>query len=362
MNERDDWRFRPAEGWSVVVLVALLGLILATAIDEPAWVNGRGALTDCLATCALLGALVGFVGPKVGWGRWTTHVIGAVFAGLLVSIIAGWAVLPPGASVSQAFHATAYGSVEAYLDLAWRGRQFTTQEVHYVLVLGALVWGTMQFGSYAVFGHRRPLSAVVVVGLVLLANMALTRRDQLVWLVLYAAVSLFLLIQMHAFGERTTWTPAADRRPGIDVAAVPARRHRVHRGRHGGLAAAHPAGRIEPARRGVDRVQRAAGPDRQAARAAVPRGRGPARRRRRGVRVERPDRRPVVQRRRRRVHRDRSRPRPRACRGAPRPTTSSSSTGWAVRQPDQARTSRPATRCSTARPRCPRPTSRTRSR
>jgi len=197
-------RRSPEEGWSVVVLVAVLGMVLATAIDEPAWVNGDGTLTDNLVWCALAGALVGFAGPKLGWGRWTTHGIGALFAGLLLPIIAGWSVAP-GASAPDAFRATADGAVEAYLDLTVRGLQFTTQEVHYVLVLSGLVWATMQFGSYAVFGHRRPLSAVIVVGLVLMVNMALTKRDQLAWLVLFAAVSLFLLVQMHAVGERATW-------------------------------------------------------------------------------------------------------------------------------------------------------------
>lgn len=204
-RETRERRWAPEEGWSVLALVLLVGLVVATAIDEPAWVNGRGALTHCLAWCAVGGALVGFAGPKLGWGRWTTHVVGALLAGLLLPVIAGWAV-DPGIDPVQAFQFTAFHTLEAYLDLTVRGFQFTTQEAHYVLVLGGLVWGTMQFGSYAVFGHRRPLSAVVVVGLVLLANMALTRRDQLGWLVLYAALSLFLLIQMHAFGERSAWT------------------------------------------------------------------------------------------------------------------------------------------------------------
>ena len=79
------------------------------------------------------------------------------------------------------------------------------QEVHYVLVLGALVWGTAQFAAYAVFGHRRPLNAVVIVGLVLVGNMALTSRDQLAYLVTFAGASLLLLIEMHAFDERATW-------------------------------------------------------------------------------------------------------------------------------------------------------------
>jgi transglutaminase-like putative cysteine protease len=202
MSER---RFgRPEEGWLAVGLVALMVLVLAWAIDDPAWVNGKAAVTDGLGLCAILGMAAGLVGPKVGWGRWTTHLVGAVFAGLVVPVLAGWA-FAPGTSVGHAFHLTADGTVQAYLDIAWRGRQFTSQEVHYLLVLGSLVWATGQFAGYAVFGHRRPLNAVVLVGLVLLANMALTSRDQLSYLIVFACASLFLLIEMHALDERGTW-------------------------------------------------------------------------------------------------------------------------------------------------------------
>jgi len=195
---------RPAEGWAVVLLSIALALILAWAVDEPAYVNGRGALTDGLPLCALAGLAFGMLGPKLGWGRWTTHLIGAAFAGLLVPILAGWAVLP-GSSVAEAFRFTASGTSEAYLDIVWRGLQFTSQEVHYVLVLGGLVWATTQFLGYAVFGHHRPLNGVVVTGLVLVINMELTLREQLAYLVTFTVCALFLLIRMHAFDERSLW-------------------------------------------------------------------------------------------------------------------------------------------------------------
>jgi transglutaminase-like putative cysteine protease len=194
---------RPAEGWLTLVLVATLALIVAWAVDAPRWVNGKGELTDVLALCALGGVAVGFVGPKVAWGRWTTHLVGALFAGLLLPILAGWTPVD-GASPAAAFAFTAEGSIDAYLDIAWRNLRFTDQEVHYVLVLGWLIWGTAQFAAYSVFGHRRPLNAVVVLGLLLIANMALT-VDQLAYLVAFTAGSLFLLIVMHAFDERATW-------------------------------------------------------------------------------------------------------------------------------------------------------------
>ncbi len=205
MDEREPFRLRrPAEGWTVLALVVALGLILAWAADDPAWVNGRGSLTDSLPLFATLGVAVGFIGPKVGWGRWTTHLVGAMIAALVIPILAGWAIVP-GSSAGDAFRFTADGSVDAYLDLAWRGLALTDQEVHYILVLGGIVWGTMQFAAYAVFGHRRPLSAVVIAGLVLLSNMALTGRNQLSYLIAFTAASLFLLIEMHAFDERATW-------------------------------------------------------------------------------------------------------------------------------------------------------------
>ena len=195
---------RPGEGWLVIGLTLLLGLILAWAVDDPAWVNGRGALTDSLPLCAIGGLAVAFTGSRVRWGHWTTHLVGALFAGLLVPVIAGWAIVP-GTSAAAAFRFTAEGTAEAYLDIVWRGLPYTTQEVHYILVLGGVIWATTQFLGCAILTHRRPLNGIVITGLVLLGNMTLTARDQLAYLVAFALASLFLLVEMHAFDERSTW-------------------------------------------------------------------------------------------------------------------------------------------------------------
>ena len=56
------------------------------------------------------------------------------------------------------------------------------------------------------FGHRRPLNAVVVMGLVLVAQHGPdVAAAAAVPASLFTAASLFLLIQMHAFDERATW-------------------------------------------------------------------------------------------------------------------------------------------------------------
>ena len=103
------------------------------------------------------------------------------------------------------FQATAASCVDAYFDLTYRGLQFTTEIGHFLLVLGLIAWGTGQFAAYATFHHRRPLNAVLIVGLGLVANMSLTLRDQLPYLVIYSLSALFLLIRFHAFDERTLW-------------------------------------------------------------------------------------------------------------------------------------------------------------
>ena len=112
---------------------------------------------------------------------------------------------PGGASIGELYQTTATATVQAYVDIAILGLSSTTQYLHYILVLAMVVWATSMFASYAVFGHHRPLSAVVVVGVILVGNMALTLTDQLPYLVLYSVASLLLLIRSHVFDEQSEW-------------------------------------------------------------------------------------------------------------------------------------------------------------
>ena len=133
--------------------------------------------------------------------------MGAVFAALLIPIFAGLGAYDrvlgrPGLPRASPTTASMPTSTSPGVASAHR-----PEEIHYTLVLGILVWGTMQFASYAVFGHHRPLAAIVMMGLVLVGNMAADepRPRQLSFLIAFTAGSLFLLIQMHAFDERATW-------------------------------------------------------------------------------------------------------------------------------------------------------------
>jgi transglutaminase-like putative cysteine protease len=195
----------PAEGWLTLALVMILCLSLAWAVDDALPVLGRGEYTDFLTWMVVGGVLCGFVGAKVGWGRWTTYLVGSLFAAIITPIIVGTVLLPDGGDFAAAFRETARVSVEAYLDLVVRDLLLTQQYGHHLLVLGLVMWGSSMFAGFAAFGHRRPINAVLLFGVLLVANMAFTTREQLSYLVLYSLASLFLLIRFHAFDEQTEW-------------------------------------------------------------------------------------------------------------------------------------------------------------
>ena len=195
----------PAEGWLTLGLVMLLCVTMAMAIDDARWVLGRSQYLDLLWVAAIGGVLAGFIGPKVGWGRWLTYLVGAIFAALIVPLITGMAPFPNGASIHDLYQATSDSVFGAYFDIAVLGLPSTIQYLHFVFIFGILVWATSMFASYAVFGHHRPVNAVIVVGVVLLANMGLTANDELWFLVLYSLAALFLLIRAHVFDEQSEW-------------------------------------------------------------------------------------------------------------------------------------------------------------
>lgn len=197
----------PSEGWLTLGLVLVLCLTLAWAVDDVRRILGRGEFTDFLAPMAVFGVLVSFVGVKVGWSRWLTYLIGAVLAALVVPLAVGSLLPQPDGALGQLagwYHAAAQSVVKAVID-AIENDGFTTEYGHYMVVLGVLIWGTAMFASYAVFGHRRPLNAIVIVGLVLLVNMSLTFDDQLFYLVVFSLASLLLLVRYHVLDEQAEW-------------------------------------------------------------------------------------------------------------------------------------------------------------
>ncbi len=193
----------PAEGWLTLAVVALMALALGWALDEPGWVTDPD-LTDFLAPAALLGVAAGFLAAKARLGRWTAHLAGAVAAALILPVIVG-EVLTEGGTPIDWFTATAASSVGAWVDLAIRELRLTRQLGHHLLAFGIVAWGAGQYAAYTVFAHRRPIDAVTVLGLLIVASMAPTDREMLHFLTLFSIAALVLLVRSHAFDEQAAW-------------------------------------------------------------------------------------------------------------------------------------------------------------
>lgn len=200
----------PAEGWLTLVSAALMVAVFAISLIEAAWTGSAGGSQGFLLWLGLLGFAIGVIGAKVGWGRWRTHVVGALLGGLLLPLVMGGVEL--GDQIGWSPREMADRLAEAYRVMAavWNdfvvlGLSRTNEIAHYHLVFGVLVYGAGLLAGFTVFGHRRPLDAVVVVGLATLANMAITEHNQLYLLVVFSASALFLLIRTHVFEEEVTW-------------------------------------------------------------------------------------------------------------------------------------------------------------
>ncbi len=194
----------PAEGWLTLLLVTVLALTVAWSLDDAAWVLSEKDWGNFYAPAAVLAVLFGFVGAKARWPRWLSHLVGAIAAAVIVPLFVGSVVMPAG-NLYEQFRATATSLTNAWIDLAVNNGSVTREYGHFLLTIGLLVWSVGQFAGYAVFGHRRPLDAVIVVGLVLLSSISLTANDQLGFLVVFTIAALGLLARSHAFDEQSAW-------------------------------------------------------------------------------------------------------------------------------------------------------------
>jgi transglutaminase-like putative cysteine protease len=212
--------FHPNEGWVSLFATAVMAVVVALSFIDAGWTLGGPIYSGFLPWVALVGVAFGVAGAKIGWGRWRTHLVGALFAGIALPLIVGGIVRPDaGWDVEGLGIRYAYTFIVArnvWTDLVVNARPYTTESAYYHLVLGTLVWGAGLLAGFTVFGHRRPLDAVVVLGLVLIADMAVSRHDQLLLLIIFSCAALLLLIRTHVFEEEVTWA----RRKIGDPAAV----------------------------------------------------------------------------------------------------------------------------------------------
>ncbi len=200
------WLRGPLEGWSSIVLLATMLLAVAAAIDDARWagsVAGGASQTGFLAPLILVAGLWGLLGAKSRLPTLVVDVLGALLgAAAVLYAVAGVVSTSPDLLTRLRDLAASVGVF--YHDLVVLGVRSSQTSV-FLLVMGAAIWGVGQVTAYSVYRRHRPLGAVGLAGLALLVELCVAARDQYVFLIIFAAAALLLLVRLNLLEQQVGW-------------------------------------------------------------------------------------------------------------------------------------------------------------
>jgi transglutaminase-like putative cysteine protease len=196
----------PSEGWSSLLLLAIMLLTVGLAIDDSRWAGNApvgGSQTGFVPVALLLGGLSGFVLARTRMSTLSGH---------LVSASVGAAFLLVAAANSVSANTTLFGRLQ---DLSASASTFfndvfvlgarSNETSAFLLAIGAVAWTTGYFSAWNVFRRGRATPAVVAAGLVLLVNMSITARIQYPHLVVLAVAAMLLLVRVNLAHQQLGW-------------------------------------------------------------------------------------------------------------------------------------------------------------
>jgi transglutaminase-like putative cysteine protease len=194
---------RLPEGWGTFALVALMVLLVQTAILRAEWAPEL----RILPSVTWAGLLIGFVLARIRpLPNYYAHLIGFV-AGIAVIWLRTLAV------VDDRFGGTRGKSVElahrlgAYLRAAWNGKAEDDLFL-FVLVCAALMYFFAYFSMWWIFRSHWLSPTLGVAGLILLINLGYDREDSGTFLFLFLLVVIPLAIRFYAFQQEAQWRMA----------------------------------------------------------------------------------------------------------------------------------------------------------
>jgi transglutaminase-like putative cysteine protease len=214
---------KPREGWLSLILLVVMLLSLAWAVQAAGWLEQSEYLVPVVLLAALAGALLAITPLSVA--------LTVPIAALLGALVLVWSI--GGEYYPQL---TQLGRLFALRDdlLSWLVALLRTgypsQLSPYALGLGVLLWTTAFMAAYTLYRHHRLVDAVVLVGAALITNMSATFTNLFGHLVLFVTAALLLWLRVTLVGRQEGWlrrrvnenaeVPAAIMRSGILFAAT----------------------------------------------------------------------------------------------------------------------------------------------
>jgi transglutaminase-like putative cysteine protease len=191
------------EGWVTVVLLFLIFLCVAWAIQTAHWTEGLAILQGIV----LMGGLIGIVLAKSRIPNRMAH---------LLSILAGftWSIYLIGRFLAQTMDLPVSAAVVA---LDWRLQSWLTALINrgtssdnyiFLLALSLLLWVMAYFSAWAIFRWQRVWWAVIVCGLALMLNNIYTLTGLTGYLIAFLFFALLLVVRANVAFHEQEWRVA----------------------------------------------------------------------------------------------------------------------------------------------------------
>jgi hypothetical protein len=196
----------PTEGWSSVLLLAVMLLTVGLAVDDSRWAGNSpagGSQTGFVPVALLLAGLIGFVLARSRVSTLSGHVLSSVVGGgfILIAAANSISVAP---SVLGRLQDLAESASIFFNDVFVLGAR-STETSAFLLAIGAVAWTTGYFSAWNVFRRGRATPAVVATGLVMLINMSITARIQYSHLIVLSVAAMLLLVRINLAHQQLGW-------------------------------------------------------------------------------------------------------------------------------------------------------------
>lgn len=190
------WRIR--EGWGVLLLTLALTLVAGTAIGSTGWTEGMR-----LIPLASLGAFIlGLMIAKSTLPGWIAHIF-SVIIGFAWAFWLTTRLFPNTWSWEFRWAWVWWYLYRWFLALFGGGVSHETRV--FVLQMAFIVWEITYLSLWFIFRTRQPWLAIVPNGILLLVNLFYAPKDITVYLVVYLALALLLVIRFNLFAQEQVW-------------------------------------------------------------------------------------------------------------------------------------------------------------
>lgn len=207
-------RFRPAEGWSSLVLLILMSLIVAWSIEAADWAPGLALLQAVV----IVGIVAGFVLSELPIpglvAHWFSTLVGIAWSAVLTSrllsptTITYTKVLPDEGALTWQIRFTelAY-RIWRFIETA-RGGGVGQDNLVFVLQMAILMWLVSYASAWFLFRLRSVWGAIVPSGFAMLLNLYYAPPTLYTWMALYLLCALLLIVRSNVFLQEWEWQQA----------------------------------------------------------------------------------------------------------------------------------------------------------